>query len=203
MHKDAICPRSGFFVAAVSERWRNGSKKPIELPADDPAIFSIYLQCVYQEKVIAGYEWQKLYEAVERNEMWRTVCALYSMANKFQDQQTCNLVIDEILDTSEQLGRIPDPETIAFAFEITPADSPLRKLLVDFYLYELKASLVADRAKEMPIEFLQMFAAKVALIKETEDDFTVNKAFNKKASSDKCAYHQHNPELPHCMKGKQ
>jgi len=46
VHKDVICRKSDFFVAACSRRWAEGREKTVRLPLVTPEVFNQYLDRV-------------------------------------------------------------------------------------------------------------------------------------------------------------
>ncbi|KAK5124930.1 hypothetical protein LTR85_001120 [Meristemomyces frigidus] len=194
VHKDVICRRSPFLKAAIAERWNStGDCKKIELPADNPSAFASYLQCVYQGVVV--------HEAgVMEEDATCELIALYALADKFGDLRGANLAIDALIQHSDTLNRIPGLAEVDLAYGHTTANSPLRKLLVDYYLHEGNEAALQSDIDQYPCAFLADFIMEYARLKYSKLPEKVEKVvFNAKIESKpKCEYHQHSDTHPVC-----
>lgn len=47
VHEGIICPRSGFFAKAMTEPWSEADERKVTLSAEEPNVFSLYLQLLY------------------------------------------------------------------------------------------------------------------------------------------------------------
>jgi hypothetical protein len=168
VHKEVIIARSPFFEAASSERW-NKLDQNIKLPEDEPHIFSRYLQCVYQDVVIAK---GNLGLASQLTQLVK----LYIMADKFGDLTSSNLIIDKFMDDSDKAFVSPGCSLVKYTYSRTAPTSPLRRLMVDYYMHEGGESngLEIDDA---PVDFFRHFCREYQKIRENKWTTTVKGAF--------------------------
>ncbi|KAK3711482.1 hypothetical protein LTR37_009661 [Vermiconidia calcicola] len=191
VHKDVITCRSPFFAAASAERWNNsGDVKPIELPDEDPKIFSTYLQWLYHAEVVV--------EDKPNNEFSELIKA-YIMADKFGDLTCANAIADEIIRSGIIHNCIPTVSDIHTAFEDTPDGSPLRKLLVDFWMFEADDEAFSTRSEFLPYTFLATFFRRHNEVQKGRLSQTVMQVYGASVSQQgKCAYHRHDASHPAC-----
>jgi len=60
---------------------------------------------------------------------------LYALADKLQDLQSANLVIDAIIRYSDESQCAPTDMIVPLVYDLTPPGSRLRGLVVNYYLY--------------------------------------------------------------------
>jgi hypothetical protein len=114
--------------------------KPVELPEDNPDTFDIYLYCVYKDEVDVGDLLSaRPGEGDGGNRMVsRVACRLvatYLLADTLGDVTTANLVIDRILQLREEEQMEPGIQAASVVSHATHATSPLRRLVIDFYVH--------------------------------------------------------------------
>ena len=185
---DLISNRSKFFKSACSERW-NVDGKPIQLADEDPQTFGHYLKCVYENEV-----------KVEDNK-YIPLVSLYVLADKLGDFRSANIVIDHIMRRSDETNSVPSKSTITAVMERTVEKSPLRRLMIDFYVHEAAETFFQDGEEEdendkFPNDFLLAVVRELAQLK--------NKKGLQSLSSErqKCYYHQHDESCPECEGGE-
>ncbi|KAK4549437.1 hypothetical protein LTR36_006434 [Oleoguttula mirabilis] len=198
VHKDIISRHSPFFRAAAAERWASTDHhKAIELPEDDPALFATYLHCVYHGAVVFGDEGSLRYNLNE-------YLALYTMADKFRDLKTANLVIDQLMARTDELDQVPGPSDITAFYETSAENSPLRRLMVDFYTYEVgPGDITRGLGSKLPSAFLTDFFVKYGQLKGGDRSRSVRETFEKslRKSMSRCEYHQHDETHLACKDG--
>ena len=192
VHKNLITRRSPFFASACGERWNDlGKFNAIELPKDDVQAFSIFLECVYRDQVVT--------EEIEgEQEKFEVLVRTYCLADKLGDLTSANLVIDEILRYSDKELVVPEGDSLSYAFNNSPEDSPLCRLIVDYYMHEAGKQSV-DRSSGITQDFLLAFFKRFQEVKSDNISKTVGEAFRQTLSAQgRCYYHQHNTEHPGC-----
>lgn len=146
--KNLLCARSTFFNAACSEKWSEGPTTLIGLPDDDPALFSIYLQLLYTDRLVTEGD-----DAVEAGgTQWITLMKAYVLADKLGDTKAANAVLDDILKQLKRckIGTGPSGIAMQYAYDHTVnVTSPLRKMLVDYCLVRWKGGELLRIAQSM------------------------------------------------------
>ncbi|KAK5124927.1 hypothetical protein LTR85_001117 [Meristemomyces frigidus] len=206
VHKDIICERSPFFRAACAARWQDSdAERDVKLIDDDPEVFTLYLQCVYRESATVDLAEAKVEVATKHNvdecpesdAVFAILAEAYILADKLGDTRSCNLIIDEYISCSDQLGCIPTTVDIMPVYENTPSGSPLRALTVDYYLFEAPLSTVVKTAATLPAAFLSEFIIADANLKNPSKGETVEDVYGKVVSEmAQCCYHKHDDDNP-------
>lgn len=182
VHTAVICARSDFFQAAC-ERWKK-SKEPVELLEDAPDTFNAYLSCLYMGK---------LPPSAGQTPHFAPMLAIYVLADRICDLQTANFVIDGIIAHSNAWGQLPSFDVVDIFWSQTAPDSPLRRLLVDFIVYEADEEEFDDRLQDLPADYLTKVARR---LKSMTEGAKKTKGMIKapKSLSDMlpCHYHQRN-----------
>lgn len=196
MHKNILSQRSPFFKAATSGRWNSPDNfKPVEMEDDDPHIFDAYLQAIYQDTIILDDDGgpAPYFEALVR---------LYAMTDKLCDLRTANLTMDEFMRYSDKLGVIPTPVLVAFIYEHSSEQSPLRRLMVGYHVLELSPDGVQG-LEPLPQLFPTSFLKRYLELKKGNHAETVKATFHKVVSKSmpKYEYHQHDDTCPPCEGG--
>lgn len=126
VHKSLFTKRSKLLEAATSSRWTSGINKPVDLTEHEPAVFDSYMQCVYLGSVTVP-EVPKY----AKNSRFGGLITLYLLADKLYDGVTTNIVMDEIIRTSDEARVIPCRVLVALVYKSTIAGSPLRRISKD------------------------------------------------------------------------
>lgn len=117
--------------------------------------FETYVNLVYTRKL-----------AVKGPEEWQRLCRLYVLAERLQDIETKNLVIDGMflhlqetvpLFSSTVIGKDRanvGMNSLKLLYEHTPENSPARRLAVDFYAKSGRAEWLQSSKGEYPEEFV-------------------------------------------------
>jgi hypothetical protein len=167
VYHDIATQRSRFFRAARSNRWTDPTK-PTELVDDEPSIFHAYLHCLYfDEKAFLG---KKTGAEVADNdktndknssqvgETMRFVFDVYMLADKLLDPTTANVVMEKLVRHSAKHSCTLDNDTITYLYASTADGSPLRKVIRDGAIQDLKSGwtgYVPKQEWDLPYEFLQ------------------------------------------------
>lgn len=136
IHESVIRKRGTFFDAAFKKEWKEGQERVVELSEDDADHFRLYVQWLYGGKVFCK-------EQTRRNHY--KIAGLYALGEKvldceFQDNVMNAMLAachDENADFEEHPSSraFPGEKAIAVVYEGTPANCPMRRLLVDYYVY--------------------------------------------------------------------
>jgi hypothetical protein len=153
-----VTKRSDFFRTARSARWMSTTTKPTELPEQDPSIFELYLDYLYDDAmpeipllapppVTPGVtninvirEKRPSVDAANTtlvNTHWRKLIRLYTLADHLLDPRTANMAIDGMRSFYYQTHHFGlDTELIDLVIQSTRDEDCLRNLFADFHLLE-------------------------------------------------------------------
>ena len=149
----------------MTGNWKEAEDRVVKLPEDKPSLFSTYVHHLYTGELAVNLDDVNKGEVGTRVMcQYEDLCALYVLAEKLQDIQTKNAIIQTILDirhTIQSNNRylIPNGEAIRIIYDGTTAGSLARKLLVDFWAYRGKGLWLRDY--ELPADFLRDLVIKL------------------------------------------
>lgn len=124
---------------------------------------------------------------------------LYLLADRLQDLETANLVMDEFIGFSDEGGTIQSGEVIRRVYESTAHGNPLRKLMRDTCVYDSTSSTYMEYhlgyghpefARDVMVELLKL--------RDSNSTKKVEDVYDKDLSVNKCHYHQHDKSHPRC-----
>lgn len=127
VHEKLVVERAPFFERALNGQWKESDDKLVELPDDDPDVFFLYLQLLYTTKLHTRSN-----EPNKTSREYKRLVKLYVLAEKLQDVQTRNIVIEAMIAKTRDEESFP-PSSIHLIYDGTPEGSPLRKLVVDLF----------------------------------------------------------------------
>lgn len=126
VHADLLRANSAFFKAALSPGWKESKEGVVYLPEDNPTAFEVYVTWLYARKIAtmhASYdEFDDLAEAIVLGE-------------KLQDVQFKNALTDCLIACTENGDSYPPPTIVQKIYECTPRTAPVRRLLVDMWVW--------------------------------------------------------------------
>ncbi|KAF2657784.1 hypothetical protein K491DRAFT_578276, partial [Lophiostoma macrostomum CBS 122681] len=155
VHEALLSSRSRFSRNALSGRWKEAEDRVVKLPEDDPALFATYIHVLYSGDIPCVSD----SDAIGAKESLM-LCHLYMLAEKLDDVQTKNTVVEAILSycTKPQTdGNIyyMGGEPVSVIYSGTPENSPARRLMTDLYAYRGDQGCMKHCPKDgWPPEFL-------------------------------------------------
>lgn len=154
----SIATRSSkFFQAAMSRDWKECREKRVTLAEVDVDVFQGYLQWLNTGDIpFARFE-----------DSSTTTCAeLYILGDFLDDVSFRNAVLDDLMNVVCAFHRVPSARLITLVWEQTPADCPLRKLILEIYaagstdkIVQHFANPVHDFPKAFVVDYLQDLVA--------------------------------------------
>lgn len=122
---------SGFFAAALKQDWRESQKRVVELPEEAPHPFNTWLNWLYRRRVCIApdrhdgrEDGQPISDGVKAY-----LCGSVLLDSDFMDAVLDALTVD-LCTFEDGTNFLPHEDLIALAYDKTPQDSILRKLLV-------------------------------------------------------------------------
>jgi hypothetical protein len=138
VHKNVLCKTSVFLQNATKPEWTGPLPHPIDLTDENPKVFQAYLHWLYSRKVAAetrlanacgdasGYHLELHYNLLVKS---------YLLGEKLMDSTYQNAVMEAITYGAAIGCGFPGDECVRLVYKRTTASSPLRKLLVDFWVW--------------------------------------------------------------------
>lgn len=162
--RNLICSRSAFFRAACAEMWTGNNDNIIRLPEDSAEMFSIYLQTLHANEVVADPD-----KSCTRF-CWPRLVKTYVFAHKVGDAKSANVVMDEMLrilkTQSSPVVILQVMRDMSYTYEHTTSSSPLRGVPVGYIAHKAGCASfrTAARRSDAPSAFL---VEVVGTLKET------------------------------------
>ena len=203
LHPQIICDRSKFFAAASSERWK-GPEEPIRLPEDSPETFNAYLKCIYQGQLPENMNEQCAPAACDddNEKALQGMVQMYHLSDKLGDLKTANIVIDALRKYCLQAKIVPPSTIVRLVYTSTPNNSPLRRLMCDYYVHLGHEFLLKDDSHDkLPKDFLLEVVKEywrlldAASLKTRLCDLL---GVDIESEERECHYHQHDDSCPPC-----
>ena len=147
IHKKFVCHHSPILQAALNSGFLEGSTQTYELDNVTDSTFALFCQWIYTQKL--EHTPKIKLDSVD-------LVGLWVLADKFLIPRLQNLVINLI----DEIGRITIvPAAIAYAYENTAVDSPLRKIYVSQVAWTSQSQLFVVFASCLPKQFALDVAA--------------------------------------------
>lgn len=135
VYRNVICESSSFFKAALNGAFKEGVECKVTLPEDDPDVFEQFLQWIYTK----AYNISPITDTSPKNlckQSWQYV-RLYVFAEKTQVNSLKDHILEQLYALRQRFGKVQAVtyECVEFAYDHTPPDSALRKLLVAMFVW--------------------------------------------------------------------
>lgn len=198
VHKDYICSKSPFFVAATSNAWEKGKSRTVNVPEIEPRTFELYVHWIYNSAIDID-----LVEAPTndpcKNEghklaglgcQWRgkivLLLRLYVAADFLSDSKLKDEVISRYLTLRGKKELCFGTDTLHYVWDNTKSDSPLRRCIVDSFAVGQNGEIYQRWLKHLQCipEFLSDLCARLLQMRGDREEFTPTIAR-------KCRYHEH------------
>ncbi|KAF2018358.1 hypothetical protein BU24DRAFT_461304 [Aaosphaeria arxii CBS 175.79] len=168
-HRSILCAHSEYFQRALGASWTESTDGVVNLPQDSPKIFRLWLSFSYFGKIASRKRGPDEITEITIPEIqteYQSLCNLFCLSDKLINDTAKNATIEALFELSEVRidGKwyIPPYYNVDFVYKNTPEQSPLRRLLVDFWsTFDLEKALLDD--ERLPKRFLADLA--VALSK--------------------------------------
>jgi hypothetical protein len=155
-HESYLTLNSEFFKAAMKKEWVEGQAQFVKLPEDDVETTTNYLTFTYGR----GLSTQTI-ESMHREDIsqWDLRVKLYIFGDRRLDKCVRNAVIQELLRLSilRDKSGINQPmptSVIRKCFDATPEGSPIRRLIIDVYVFVGLKDWLTSSGEEHPVFLL-------------------------------------------------
>lgn len=192
IHQDNLTRNSEFFKTALKEEWSKkrteGQLMVIEMPDDDPNIFSIYADWLYSGLIYSTTE-----NAGKGNDTeFKELTFAYILGEKILDIPFKNAVIDAVIEKF-LVELIIDLELPKLVYDNTRPNAPLRRLLVDIYAYHADTSWMTRSSAKDHLHPTFVFDLNLAQLYNR--DLKMETPNYMKST---CIYHEHQDVLQKC-----
>jgi hypothetical protein len=159
VHKSVLCKTSSFFQNVTKPEWTASTPRPIDLSDEDAKIFQFYVQWLYSGTVAIQTRFINnnsdaeggLCEIVDK----RSLIESYLLGEKLMDTTFQNAVMQGLIQCVTREESYPLNSVIKRAYKRTTPQSPLRRLLVDFWVWNGNSTwMSSDMDKELGTEFM-------------------------------------------------
>lgn len=134
VHQEQLCEVSSFFKAAFTSSFRESFEKTMDLEEENEDIFDRFVQWLYSQQ----YEMPGEGTGAGRFE---EPLHLFVLAEKFDVSKLKSLLMVKLFAAGKQGGgESPPLAAVVYAYEHTPTNSSVRKLLADWYACKLSFS---------------------------------------------------------------
>ncbi|KAJ4348538.1 uncharacterized protein N0V89_009915 [Didymosphaeria variabile] len=141
VHPYLITQRSVFFKNALAGVWKEAQDRAVHLPEDDPSTFFQYLDYLYTGKMsVKSSDSDKSNDHDAAMDEQLMACCIYVFAEKIQDIRCGNEAI-KVMNAAVREKRVgkfwylPNSSCLELIYNGTMPNSPMRRLVVDFYAY--------------------------------------------------------------------
>lgn len=195
--EEFLVEKSQFFQAACRNEWKEAKSRLVKLPDVDPAIFNYYLLWVYRGRLPVRNEWDVYCDGWEDDAIavQSDLVKLWILADRLADVRLRNAIMDEMV-TATSIFEFPGfvlfrPEMTVLAWPETTAGRPLRRLILDYYVFYVYASDVEQDVDKHHPEFVkELMLASLRMVDERCEDWLYPK------EKDRCHYHEHDETTP-------
>lgn len=163
VHKDIICAKSKFFVAACSKSWLEGQEKQVKLPEVDASLFQSYLTWIYCGQLnitcFSNEDINKL--SCQSSRTVAKYLELCFLGDVLDDVHLRNKVLQTLVLGADNMLHV---QTVQRVWEKTPNNSPVRRMMVDRATLRGQRTHLLENLNKFPEDFVQQVTA--ALLKE-------------------------------------
>ena len=180
--RNRLSGASAYFREILNGKPSTGGTQELYMPNEDPKVWHLFQKWL----TVGGSQ-----VTIDLNHAgWADLLVLYFFAAEKDVPELQNQLMDAMGELIQDVA--PNPAIVNHIWTKTTAKSPLRRLVVEGFVYELCASAVLRYNKYTNTEFLQDLILYYQDISVT----VTNESW--RPSQVKCRYHVHGPEDPPC-----
>lgn len=184
IHEHVICDHTEYFHIHMKDTWTamKDESRVIELPNDNPDAFALWRTWIYTGKLAILPEPPFPLEAMDdRAAHYAVLAHAYVLGEMILDIPFMNAIADVYVLNARGVdgarAHYPTNEDIGVLYDGTSPDSPIRRLLVDIWMYRGKVEWL-DREMEdaaLPREFLVEVMRELLKLKKAREGETMSR----------------------------
>lgn len=147
MHDALLVAHSRFFQAACTGRFRESVEHIVRLPEEEPEDFETFLLWLYTQSL-------EHVESPDVNQHYEALFKQYFLADRLQMRSLRNAVVEAVIELEHASDFVPSTDLVNATFERTAPTSPLRRLVVDMHVADVRDSFIEEHEAEFCREFL-------------------------------------------------
>lgn len=194
----------------MSHDWKEAEEKRINIPDTDPETVEGYLNWIYTKQITLA-DVDNPYKECRNNGsipheciVWLSLelTKMYIFGDYLNDLQFCNAIVD-LLRASPQSCKtrpIADPDAVAWVWERTAIDCPLRKYCLEVWTLgsslEWFPPIFQNYSEILPKQFI--IDLLVSIGKQYKIEIKRDFQAQKESRAEKCKYHKHVDDSDKC-----
>lgn len=189
LQQDVVMRQSGFFNAALKDEWNEGAVDDVvtivDMDDDDPGAFSIYAEWLWSGAIYTMAD--KNHAKRDDDTEYQQLVQAYILGDKLRDKDFQNTIIDAMIEKLVTSNFV-DLKLANIIYESTLPASPLRRLLVDMYVWAGNPSWITREEVKPYLHSDFMFDLNCAHFKANATGTSANGAPYLRSP---CDYHDH------------
>ena len=162
--EELLTYHSPYFRAALKGAFKEAQDKTVTLESEDPQIFEFFVHWLFYKRFpndsdcgeLTG-KWHNDSADDEDTTKLNNLIHLYVFYDRYQVPQLKTALIEEIFNHIENLDHeLAPPDLVSYAFNNLPDKDPLRRLLVDSFVYwASRLQWAESKIPKYPPKFLE------------------------------------------------
>ncbi|KAH6713945.1 hypothetical protein BKA61DRAFT_656502 [Leptodontidium sp. MPI-SDFR-AT-0119] len=148
VHKDLICYHSPYFKAAFNSGFEEAKTGIMKLPETNTKVFELFVHWLYTQVL-----WSKDDDKEEKRTALETMMDLHLFADMIRAVSLMNQSITALRDLSDA-GSVVPTQTFARVWKNTTENSPIRRLIIDWMIWEVNSDVFERNPNSFPHDLL-------------------------------------------------
>jgi hypothetical protein len=163
VHTTVLTRSSQLLKNVMKPEWRTDATKPIDMSGMEPTIFEAYCGWLYTGKIVHH----------EKGKRHVFLSELYILGERLMDTAFQDVIIAAIIRFSIGSNIFPGNSAIQTIYTGTPASSPARRLLVDFWAFNAVPTYdgLENLTKETCLDFVNDLVRELIVKRDRPVDF--------------------------------
>ena len=161
VHEAELFEVSPVFKAAFGSVFKESSERKMILPEDDAELLNLMVEWLYSRRYDLPL---RTGDTIQNGARYMESIRLYVLADKYGVTSLKNYIVKVIFDTLKD-GQVtrPNLDTVAYAYQNTPQNSGIRKLLADLYACNINFDWYGREENKLELQKYPEFATDMLL----------------------------------------
>ena len=161
VHEAELFEVSPVFKAAFGSVFKESSERKMILPEDDAELLNLMVEWLYSHHYDLP---PRTGDTIQNGARYMESMRLYVLADKYGVTSLKNYIVKIIFDTLRD-GQVTGPnlDTVAYAYQNTPQNSGIRKLLADLYACNINFDWYGREENKLELQKYPEFATDMLL----------------------------------------